>query len=87
MLYAAVVLLGQLFPTLWSARDRAMLVSSPAHWLPGVLAITVALVVAAVIRSPRLSFGAAATLALVFEIVSSYGIAAAEFLNRHRPAD
>jgi hypothetical protein len=81
VLYAAVFFLAAYFPTLWSARDRAMLVSHPYHWLPGVLAIAVALVVASVIRSPRLSFGAAATLALVFEIVSSYGIAAAEFLN------
>jgi eukaryotic-like serine/threonine-protein kinase len=76
-----VFFLAAFFPELWSAHDRAMLVSSPAHWLPGILAIAVALVVAAVIRSPRLSPGAAAMLALVFEIVSSYGIAAAEFLN------
>jgi serine/threonine-protein kinase len=81
LLYAAVFFLAAFFPTLWSARERAMLLSHPFHWLPGSLAISVALVVAAVIRSPRLAPGAAATVAVVFEIVSSYGIAAAEFLN------
>jgi serine/threonine-protein kinase len=81
LLYAGVFFLAAFFPALWSARDRAMLVSTPFHWLPGALAIFVALVVAAIIRSPRLSFRAAATLALLFEIVSSYGIAAAEFLT------
>jgi eukaryotic-like serine/threonine-protein kinase len=81
LLYAAVFFLAAFFPKLWSAHDRAMLVSSPANWLPAMLAIAVALVVAAVIRSPRLSAGGAATFALLFEIVSSYGIAAAEFLN------
>ena len=41
--------------------------------------IVVALLVAAVIRSPRLPLPAAMTIGLAFEIVSSYAIAAAEF--------
>jgi hypothetical protein len=50
-------------------------------WGPGVISITVALIVAAVIRSSRVPVAAVMNIALVFEIVSSYGIAAAEFLD------
>jgi eukaryotic-like serine/threonine-protein kinase len=81
LLYAAVFFMAAFFPNLLGARNRAMLVSSAVLWLPGTLAITVAVFVAAVIRSPRLSPDLAATVALMFEIASSYGIAAAEFLN------
>ena len=55
--------------------------------VPGVIGIVVALLVAAVIRSPRLPLPAAMTLGLVFEIVSSYAIAAAEFGDPLRPRD
>ena len=53
------------------------------HWLPATISIAVALVVAAVVTNPRLSPRAVATMAIVFEIVSSYGIAAAELLQPH----
>ncbi len=81
LLYAAVFFMAAFFPSLVRAQGRAMLVSSAVNWMPGTLAIAVALLVAAVIRSPRLSPDLAATVALVFEIASSYGIAAAEFLD------
>ena len=67
--------------TMLSAEDRAIIFGAVVHWLPGTISIVVALAVAAVLTSPKISPAAAATTAVVFEIVSSYGIAAAEFLQ------
>src|SRR5688572_11272171 len=81
LLYAGVFFLAGFFPNLLSAADRAILFGAVVQWLPGTISIVVALAVAAVLTSPRLSPAAAATTAVVFEIVSSYGIAASEFLH------
>ena len=80
LLYAAVFFFAGFFPALLSAADRAMLFSTWEHWAAGTISIFVALVVAAVVGNPRLSSGGLAAIAIVFEIVSSYGIAASEFL-------
>jgi serine/threonine-protein kinase len=82
LLYAAVFFLAAFFPALISSADRAMLFGVLVHWLPGAISIAVALLVAAV-AGPRLSPAPAAVLAVVFEIASSYGIAAAELLHPH----
>ena len=58
-----------------------MLVSSPLHWAPGVISIAVAVSVALAIRLAKPRPATVTVLALAFEIVSSYGIAAAEFLD------
>jgi serine/threonine-protein kinase len=81
LLYAAMFFLAGFLSSLISADDRAKLFGAVVLWLPGTLSIAVALFVAAVATSPRLSHRAAAAIAIVFEIVSSYGIAAAEFLT------
>jgi hypothetical protein len=81
LLYAAVFFLAGFFPALLSPEDRALLFSTPVYWLPGVISILVASVIAAVVNTPRLSPAGLAALAIVFEVVSSYGIAAAEFLQ------
>jgi serine/threonine-protein kinase len=80
LLYAVIFFLADFGPSLITAHGREMLVASVADWLPGTLSIAVALLVAAVVTNPRLSYRGAAVIAIVFEIVSSYGIAAAEFL-------
>jgi len=81
LLYAAVFFLAAFFPPLISKADRAILFGAAVLWLPGVISIAVAVFIAAVVSSPRLSPRAAAALAIVYEIVSSYGIAAAELLQ------
>ena len=50
-------------------------------WLSPTISIAVALFVAAVAGNPRLSTRTIAAMAIAFEIASSYGIAAAEFLQ------
>ena len=82
LLYATIFFFADVFPMLISQAGRAALVSGPVvGWLPGAISIAVALFVAAVVASPRLSAPATAAVAIVFEIASSYGIAAAELLQ------
>ncbi len=81
LLYAAVFFLAGIFPALMSKADRAILFGSVLHWLPATLSIAVALVVAAVVTNSRLSPRAAGAMAIVFEIASNYGIAAAELIQ------
>jgi len=89
LLYASVFFMAGILPALLIPQDRARFLGSFVQWGPGVIGIVVGLLVAAVIRNPRLPLPAAMNLGLVFEIVSSYAIAAAEFgdpmqLEEHR---
>ena len=81
LLYAGVFFLAGFFPSLISEADRAILFGAVVQWLPGTISIAVALWVAAVITNPRLSPRVAAAITILFEIASSYGIAAAELLQ------
>ena len=81
LLYAAIFFMADIFPAFLSATGRAILFSTPVRWLPSIISIFVALLVAAAVSSPRLSPRGAAAIAIVFEIASSYGIAAAELLQ------
>src|SRR6185295_7999291 len=81
LLYAGVFFMAGIFPALLFPADRAHLFSSFMLWGPGVIAIAVALAVAAMINSTRVPLPVAMNLGLAFEVVSSYGIATAEFLD------
>jgi eukaryotic-like serine/threonine-protein kinase len=84
LLYAFMFFAGGIFPALLFPGDRARLLGSFVQWGPAVIGIAVALLVAVVIRSPRLPLPAAMNLGLAFEIASSYAIAAAEFADPMR---
>src|SRR5438309_151874 len=81
LLYAFVFFMAGIFPALLFPADRARFFGSFVQWGPAVIGIVVALLVAAVIRSPRLPLPTAMNLGLAFEIASSYAIAAAEFAD------
>ena len=81
LLYAGVFFLAGILPALLFPEDRARFLGSPVQWVPGVIGIVVALLVAAVVRSRRVPLPTAMNLGLVFEIASSYAIAAAEFAD------
>ena len=81
LLYTAVFFLIDFFPALISRGDRSAQFGSIVQWLPGTIAISVALFLAAAITNPRLSPWAAAATAIAFEVAASYGIAAAELLQ------
>src|SRR5437763_4778295 len=81
LLYTFVLFMAGIFPALLFPGDRARFLGSFLQWGPSVIGIGVALLVAAVIRSPRLPLPTAMNLGLAFEIASSYAIAAAEFAD------
>ena len=79
LLYSAVFFLAAVLPALLF--DRAHFLGSFVQWGPPAIGIAVGLLVAAAVRSRRLSPPGAMDLGLAFEIVSSYVIAAAEFAD------
>jgi tRNA A-37 threonylcarbamoyl transferase component Bud32 len=81
LLYAFVFFMAGFFPMLLSSADRAYHFSHPTHWVPGTISITVALLVAWQPWIRRVPLRAVMLVGLAFEVVSSYGIAAAEFLD------
>jgi serine/threonine-protein kinase len=79
LLYAFVFFMAGLFPALLNAYDREYFFSEPIHWLPAVISIAVGLLVAGLTRNPRIPVRGLLQIGLAFEIVSSFGIALAEF--------
>ncbi len=87
LLYALIFFLAGIFPALVLPNDRARFLANIIQWAPGFLGIVVAVVLALVIR--RVHPARAMILGLLFEVVSSYAIATAEFgdpggLEEHR---
>ena len=81
LLYAFIFSMANVLPGLLIPDERARFLGSPTQWAPSLVGITVALFVAAAIRSRRLPLPAAMNLAAAFEVVGSYAIAAAEFAD------
>ena len=79
LLYAFVFFMAGIFPVLLFPDDRTRFFSSFAYWAPAVIGIAIGLFVALVIRSERVPMSSVMNLGLLFEVVSSYAIAAAEF--------
>ena len=78
-LYAVAYFLIGLLPLLVSQHGRALLFSRTIHWLPATVSIADALAVAWLVGHPRFSAGVKAYAGLAFEVLGSYGIAAAEY--------
>ena len=81
LLYAFVFFMVALFPSLVFRDTRARMLGSFILWGPGATSIALALFVAALTRSGRIPLATKLNVGLAFEIVASYGIAAAEFLD------
>jgi hypothetical protein len=81
LLYAFVFFMAGIFPALLISQDRARFLESVVQWGPAVASIAVALMVAMLLRPGRVSLPTAMKVGLAFEVASSYGIAAAEFLD------
>jgi eukaryotic-like serine/threonine-protein kinase len=81
LLYAFVFFMAGFFPALLFADSRAQLFSHWALWLPGTLSIALALVVAFIACSKFISLHTSMVIGLAFEVLGSYGIATAEFLD------
>src|SRR5262245_14291656 len=81
LLYAFVFFMAAYFPAVLFSEHRGHLFSGVILWAPGVISIVLALVVAAVTSNPGISVRVVMLIGLGFEVASSYGIAAAEFLE------
>ena len=84
LLYAFTFFMAGILPSLASPIDRAHFLQEPAHWAPGVASIALALVVAVFARSARVPLTTVFNVGLMFEIVSCYGIAIAEYIEPSR---
>jgi eukaryotic-like serine/threonine-protein kinase len=82
-LYAFTFFMAAFVPRLLFPDERRILFERAVNWAPAVISITVAVAVAVAIRVVPVRPAVLTVLALVFEVVSSYGIAAAEFLDPH----
>src|SRR4029453_6373224 len=80
-LYAFTFFMAAFFPRLIFADERKSLFGSPVNWVPASTSIVLAVLVALAIRTVHLRPTAITALGLFFEVVGSYGIAAAEFLQ------
>jgi serine/threonine-protein kinase len=81
LLYVFTFFMAAFFPSLLFRATREALFAQPLNWAPGAISIAVALAVAWAIQRARLGPRAVIAVALVFEVVSSYGIAAAEYFQ------
>lgn len=79
VLYAAVFLMAGVLPALLFTADRTRFLGNVIQWAPAATGIVVALVVAVIVRCPPLPVATAMNIGLVFEVASSYAIAAGEF--------
>jgi eukaryotic-like serine/threonine-protein kinase len=80
-LYAFIFFMAGFFTPLLLPSERSILFERAVNWLPGVISMAMAVSVALIIRVARLRPAAVTVIALAFEVVASYGIAAAEFLH------
>jgi serine/threonine-protein kinase len=84
LLYAFTFFMAAFFPSLISPVDRAMLFADSAHWVPALASIAVALMVWAFTMSAAVPVSVVMNVGLAFEVVSSYGIAIAEYIEPMR---
>ena len=80
-LYAFTFFMAAFFPMLIVPAQRRLIFASGWNWAPGVISIVDAVAVALAVRMAKLRPATVMLLALVFEVISSFGIAAAEFIQ------
>ena len=84
VVYIVVFLLAGVLPAFLLPADRERFLSSFVQWGPSVIGMLVAAIVALAIRYGSIAPQTAMNLGLVFEVASSYAIAAAEFADPHQ---
>jgi serine/threonine-protein kinase len=84
LLYAFTFFMAGFFPRLMIAEERVKLFQEPTDWMPGVISMAIALLVAAFTLLPNVPLVRVLNVGLAFEIVSSYGIALAEYIDPTR---
>jgi serine/threonine-protein kinase len=83
LLYSGAFFLSDIVPDFFT-RQLAATFRDPAQWIPTVASILSGLAVAALASSPRVSWRAKMHLGLVFEVIGSFGIALAMYVEADR---
>ena len=86
MLYAFVFFVSDPLTAIFFPDDRVDFVSSILRWGPSAMSIAAALAVAALTWNRRMTVGTVLLIGLLFEVVGSFGIAAAQYLDMNRYA-
>jgi serine/threonine-protein kinase len=81
LLYAFVFFMSNPLTIILFPDERVRFLESALRWAPSTLSIGMALLVAVLTWNPRIPAGAVLAIGLLFEIVGSYGIAAAQYLD------
>jgi tRNA A-37 threonylcarbamoyl transferase component Bud32 len=81
LLYAFVFFMSDPLQALLFSEDRARYLANPLRWAPSTISIAVALLVALLTWKRWIRDEVVLTLGLIFEVVASFGIAAAQFLD------
>jgi serine/threonine-protein kinase len=84
LLYAFVFFMSDPLGAILFPDERRLFLTSPLRALPSVFSIAVALGMAAFASSRRVTADAVLRVGLAFEVLGSYGIAAAQFLDPSR---
>ena len=85
LIYAVAYFLAGFLPALLVPEIRRVMFGSTSLWFPPVLSIASALVVVALVSSNQLSPLVKLRIGLVFEVLGSFGIAAAEYWDVQAP--
>ena len=80
-LYAFTFFMAAFLPAFIIPSQRQMLMAHGWNWAPGLISIVDAIAVALAVRMIPLRPATVMLFGLVFEVISSYGIAAAEFIQ------
>ena len=80
-LYAFAFVISSPVTAILSPDERREFFSSALRWAPSAISIGAALLVAALTWSRRITAGTVLAVGLVFEVIGSYGIAAAQYLD------
>jgi len=81
LMYAFTFFMAGYFPNLIVEERWALMTSSPEFWLPGILAIVMALFVAAFTLYANVPVTTLINLGLVFLVLSNFAIAIAEYVH------
>jgi hypothetical protein len=84
--YAFIFFMSDPLLAILFLEDRTVFLSSALRWAPSGLSIAMALLVAALTLSRRVAVRTVLDMGLAFEVVGSFGIAAAQYLDPSRYA-
>ncbi|MGE4054058.1 MAG: protein kinase, partial [Vicinamibacterales bacterium] len=80
-LYAIAFTVSSPITSIFLPQDRAAFFSSPFHWVPPLLSISSAIALIALTLGRQVAVGTVLNVGLVFQVIGSFGIAAAQYLD------